>query len=221
MECRWHDPVLQRKIGAIYRVAASGGDVTPATKLKETERSHDEPFFLPDGKHFLYAVTPWRSPREIRVGELGKPEQDGVAIVPGQMPQFASGRLLFSRDGRVMAQVFDAATWKVSGNPHTLGDARYFSVSTNGVLAYHESSAESELKIFASSSAGKLLNSSSRSSITASCSATATCGAESPTPMRDAPGVSRMSRMSRCISSEMISARVSWRAWARKTGSPA
>jgi hypothetical protein len=58
----------------------------------------DEPFFLPDGKHFLYAVTPWSSPREIRVGELGKPEQDGVAVVPGQMPQFASGRLLFSRD---------------------------------------------------------------------------------------------------------------------------
>jgi hypothetical protein len=55
------------------RVAASGGDVSPATKLKETERSHDEPFFLPDGKHFLYAVTPWRSPREIGVGELGKP----------------------------------------------------------------------------------------------------------------------------------------------------
>jgi eukaryotic-like serine/threonine-protein kinase len=138
----------KERSGAIYRVAASGGEVSPATKLKETERSHDEPFFLPDGKHFLYAVTPWSSPREIRVSELGKPGQDGVAVVPGQMPQFASGRLVFSRDGHVMAQVFDAATWKVSGEPQTFGAARYFSVSTNGVLAYHESSAESELKIF-------------------------------------------------------------------------
>jgi len=138
----------KERSGAIYQVPASGGQVSPATKLKETENSHAEPFFLPDGKHFLYTTIPWSSPREIRVGELGKPEQDGAAVVPGQMPQFASGRLLFSRDGHVMEQVFDLASWRVSGEPQTLGDARYFSVSTNGVLAYHESSAESELKIF-------------------------------------------------------------------------
>jgi eukaryotic-like serine/threonine-protein kinase len=138
----------KERAGAIYRVSASGGEVSPATKLKETENSHNEPFFLPDGKHFLYAVTPWSSPREIRVGDLGKPEQDGVKVVGGQLPQFASGRLLFSRDGHLLAQAFDPDTWKVLGDPQTLGDARYFSVSTNGVLAYHESSAESELKIF-------------------------------------------------------------------------
>ena len=138
----------KERAGAIYRVAASGGDASPATKLKETENSHHEPFFLPDGKHFLYAVTSWSSPREIRVGELGKAEQDGVTVVRGQMPQFASGRLLFSREGHLMAQAFDPGTWKVSGEPQTLGNARYFSVSTNGVLAYHESSAESELKVF-------------------------------------------------------------------------
>lgn len=136
------------QLGVIYRVAASGGDVSPATKLKETESSHDEPFFLPDGKHFLYASTTSNYSREIKVGELGKPEQDGVAVVPGQLPQFGSGRLLFSRDGHLMVQAFDSATWKVSGEPQTLGDARYFSVSTNGVLAYHESAAESELKVF-------------------------------------------------------------------------
>jgi len=105
----------KERSGAIYRVPASGGEVSPATKLKETEHSHDEPFFLPDGKHFLYASTGSNYSREIKVGELGKPEQDGVAVVPGQMPQFASGRLLFSRDGHVMAQAFDTASWKVSG----------------------------------------------------------------------------------------------------------
>ena len=138
----------KERAGAIYRVSASGGDVSLATNLKGTENSHHEPFFLPDGKHFLYAVTPWSYAREIRIGELGKPEQDGVTVLAGQMPQFASGRLLFSRDGHLMAQAFDPGTWKVSGEPQILGNARYFSVSTNGVLAYHESSAESELKIF-------------------------------------------------------------------------
>ena len=134
--------------GPIYRVSASGGGVSPATKLKDTDHSHDEPFFLPDGKHFLYSVSRSTAPFEIRVGELNQPEQDGVAVALGQMPQFATDRLLFSREGHIMAQMFDRRTWKVSGDPQTLGNARYFSISRNGVLAYHESSAESELKVF-------------------------------------------------------------------------
>ena len=134
--------------GPIYRVSASGGEVSPATKIKATDRSHDEPFFLPDGKHFLFAVHTLSGSFEIRVGELGKPGQDAVVVVPGQMPQFASGHLLFSRDAHLMAQRFDAGTWKLAGESQMLGNARYFSVSPNGVLAYHESSAESELKVF-------------------------------------------------------------------------
>jgi len=138
----------KERAGAIYRVGASGGEVSPATKLKETENAHHEPFFLPDGRHFLYSSASGSSAREIRVGELGKPEANGVTVVRGQMPQFASGRLLFSREGHILAQSFDTRAWRVSGDPQTLGNARYFSVSRNGVLAYHESSAESELKVF-------------------------------------------------------------------------
>ena len=134
--------------GPIYQVSASGGKVSPVTRMKEADRSHDEPFFLPDGKHFLFAVPILNAPYEIRVGELGKAGQDGVAVGLGQMPQFASGNLLFSRDGHIMAQRFNTRTWKVSGDQQILGNARFFSVSTNGVLAYHESSAESELKVF-------------------------------------------------------------------------
>jgi eukaryotic-like serine/threonine-protein kinase len=135
-------------LGPIYRVSASGGDVSPATRLKETDHAHEEPFFLSDGRHFLYTAFRSGAPPEIRVGELGKPEQDGAVVGPGQMPQFGSGHLLFSREEHIMAESFDTRTWKVSGDPQTLGNARYFSISTNGVLAYHESSAESELKVF-------------------------------------------------------------------------
>jgi len=138
----------KERAGAIYRVGASGGEASLATKLKETENAHHEPFFLPDGRHFLYSSASGSSAREIRVGELGKPEANGVTVVRGQMPQFASGRLLFSREGHILAQSFDTRAWRVSGDPQTLGNARYFSVSRNGVLAYHESSAESELKVF-------------------------------------------------------------------------
>ena len=134
--------------GPIYRVSASGGDVSPATKMKERDRSHDEPFFLPDGRRFLFSVRRLNAPYEIRVGELGKPQQDGVSVALGQMPHFASDHLLFSSSGHIMAQRFNTRTWKLSGDAQTLGNARFFSVSTNGVLAYHESSAQSELKVF-------------------------------------------------------------------------
>jgi eukaryotic-like serine/threonine-protein kinase len=135
-------------LGPIYRVSASGGEVAAATKMKEADHSHDEPFFLPDGKHFLYTASRGNASPEIRVGELDKPQQDGVVVALGQMPQFASDHLLVSRDGHIMAQVFNTRTWKVSGDPQVLGNAHYFSISKNGVLAYHESSGESELKVF-------------------------------------------------------------------------
>lgn len=63
------------------------------------------------------------------------------------MPQFASGHLLFVRNGHIEAQSFDPRTWKLSGDPQTSGEAGFFSVSTNGVLAYHEGSGEAELKV--------------------------------------------------------------------------
>jgi eukaryotic-like serine/threonine-protein kinase len=134
--------------GPIYRVNAQGGELSLATKLRGNELSHAEPYFLPDGKHFLYTVLRSDGPSEIAVGELDKQERDGTAVVSATMPEFASDRLLFSRDGHIMAQSFDTHTWKVSGDPQTLGNARFFSVSTNGMLAYNESSAESELKVF-------------------------------------------------------------------------
>src|SRR5204862_691702 len=44
--------------GALYRVAATGGEAVPATTLDEKagELSHRLPWFLPDGRHFLYSV---------------------------------------------------------------------------------------------------------------------------------------------------------------------
>jgi len=134
--------------GVIYRVAATGGEVLPATKFAKNDMAHKQPSFLPDGKHFLYfsVSTDWS--REIRVSELGKPDQPGIAVAPGTMPQFASGHLLFVQGGHIEAQPFDLRTWKLSGDSRILGEAGFFSVSTNGVLAYHEGSRDSALKIY-------------------------------------------------------------------------
>jgi Tol biopolymer transport system component len=64
------------------------------------------------------------------------------------VPRYSSGRLLFVRSGKIMAQPFDPNSFKLSGDPQTLGEASRYSISRDGVLVYHESSSQSELKIF-------------------------------------------------------------------------
>jgi len=49
----------------------------------------------------------------------------------------------FVRSGRIQAQSFDLRSFKLSGDLKPSAKPGTFSVSTNGVLAYHESSAES------------------------------------------------------------------------------
>jgi eukaryotic-like serine/threonine-protein kinase len=138
----------KERFGAISRVSETGGEVLAATTLGKTEIRHRAPFFLPDGKHFLYASQTPDYSSVIRVAELGRPDQAGPVVGPGLNPEFASGDLLFIHGGHIQAQEFDPRTWKLSGDPRPLGAAAFYSVSKNGVLAYHEGSGESELKIF-------------------------------------------------------------------------
>ena len=79
---------------------------------------------------------------------LANPNKMESTSPPGVVPRFASDHLLFVRAGHIQAQPFNPRTFKLSGDPQTIGEARTFSVSQNGVLAYHESSAQSELKVF-------------------------------------------------------------------------
>ena len=138
----------KQKFGPISQMPASGGPIAPATKLQQGEIAHVSPSFLPDGKHFFYVSYSLGGPPQMKVGALGQPEQDGVVIGPGSNAAFASGYLLFVRAGHIEAQPFNPRSFKLSGDPQILGEARTFSVSQNAVLAYHESSAQSELKVF-------------------------------------------------------------------------
>jgi serine/threonine protein kinase len=138
----------KQNFGPISQIPASGGQVSLATRLTQNEFDNAAPSFLPDGQHFLYSSSQLDGPTRIKVGVLGKPEQDGIVIGPGAHAAFASDHLLFVRAGRILAQPFNPRSFKLSGDPQTIGEARTFSASQNGVLAYHESSAQSELKLF-------------------------------------------------------------------------
>jgi serine/threonine protein kinase len=138
----------KQNFGPISQIPASGGSTLPATRLSQDELANYNPSFLPDGKHFLYISYQLKGPAQIKVGTIGQPQQDGIVIGPGYRAAFASGHLLFVNAGHIEAQPFDLHAFKLSGDPQIFGEARTFSVSQNAVLAYHESSPQSELKVF-------------------------------------------------------------------------
>src|SRR5207249_12276236 len=83
----------------------------------------------------------------VYVGSLqSKDAKDRVRVMnTAQRAVFASGRLLFVRDGALKVQPFDAASLKLSGDPTTItsrvafsGAAVSLSSSENGVLALEE-----------------------------------------------------------------------------------
>ncbi len=136
-------------VGPIWQVKDDGGKVTAATALDAAreESTHRYPWFLPDGKHFLYLARrsgagAGREPA-ILMGELGSTKRTHVLEVASNVC-YASKHLLYIREGVLVAQRFDPGSGAVSGSAVPLvDDARVderfsrgvFAVSTNGVLA--------------------------------------------------------------------------------------
>jgi Tol biopolymer transport system component len=132
----------------IKMVRQDGGKPTTITVLDSTraESTHRFPWFLPDGKHFLYLARQsgagaGREPT-IFAGELGSNRRTQVIEVASNV-QYASGYLLYVREGVLVAQRFNPKTFAVSGPALPLiaearMDERFsrgvFSVSDNGVL---------------------------------------------------------------------------------------
>ena len=137
----------------LLRVPASGGTPVAATALATgaDESIHAHPFFLPDGRHFLYAA--WSSsaaPIRVRIGSLDSAE--GPALLEGVAnAQYADGALLFVRGTTLMEQAFDANRRALIGDPVAIANqlsigrlsstdafsrAGAFSVSETGVLVY-------------------------------------------------------------------------------------
>ena len=135
--------------GPIMRVSAQGGTPVAVTLARNALYDSDRwPFFLPDGKHFLYLhslLGTGDDRNEIRFASV-----DGTTnklLLKGRyyLPEYASGWLLVGHAGALTAQRFDPSSGKLSGDAVTLTNdlqiddnvgSSLFSVSQNGVLAY-------------------------------------------------------------------------------------
>jgi serine/threonine protein kinase/Tol biopolymer transport system component len=135
-------------IGPLLRVSSAGGESTP---LPAGEGRM--PWFLPDGRHFLYQTLPGRADDQngngnlaIRVGSLDGGESK-VVMEAGSNALYAQGYLLFLRNATLMAQPFDAKRLATTAEAVPIaeqiqtvlnsGTVGVFSASETGMLAYH------------------------------------------------------------------------------------
>jgi Tol biopolymer transport system component len=140
--------------GGLLRVPASGGATAAATQIDSHKHStHRWPFFLPDGRHFLYLATNHSG---------GDPQSNGIYFgsIDGGDPRlltpcdsnalYANGQLLFHAQTALMAQPFDPGSGRFLGEPTALIDGVQFdtgvwrtvaSVSQTGTMVYIRGSA--------------------------------------------------------------------------------
>jgi Tol biopolymer transport system component len=130
---------------AIYRIPAAGG--TPVAIVSRDSAASEIfvvwPWYLPDGKHFLYVSKRTDSDRLM----MSAPGRQPVTIMPVEsLVQYAEpGVIAFVRDGTLLGQSFDWKSGRLSGEPFAVADGvRYFlstgtaafAASPGGVLVF-------------------------------------------------------------------------------------
>jgi Tol biopolymer transport system component len=153
------------RTGPLYRISASGGVAEPVTKLDPArgDTTHRWPYFLPDGRHFLYLASPNVSEkRAVFVAAIDGGENRPLTLAPEASlaaseaghpvrteaianATYASGHVLFVQESRLYARPFDAAAAKVTGPAVVVAEnvasgfgvtRSMFSASNTGNLVY-------------------------------------------------------------------------------------
>ena len=132
----------------ISRVSASGGTVTPVTTFDADQAIFTQywPQFLPDGRHFLYYQRSAKAEHQGTYVTALDSSQSTRVLETSTRAVYASGHLLFVRDGILFAQAFDDRALRTSGEPIRVADGvgywaaafAYTAVtaSSSGVLAH-------------------------------------------------------------------------------------
>jgi Tol biopolymer transport system component len=107
--------------GPLFRIPATGGSMTKVTVLDAArkEQTHRFPFFLPDGRHFLYYASQGsgEEPGDILIGSLDGRTPKRL-LQSSSLALFAEpGYLLFGRGKTILAQSFAAARLELTGKP--------------------------------------------------------------------------------------------------------
>jgi len=131
----------------LHQVSDAGGTSSPITSLDQTSTSHRWPWFLPDGRHFLYPEQKTAQGAgelaAIRVASLDSGGKDSKIVLTNAFNAvYSQGYLLFLHEGTLMAQAFDlkrlATTGAAMPVAEKVEDVQI--VSNNGLLVYRTGS---------------------------------------------------------------------------------
>ena len=152
----------------LLRVPAAGGSPEPVTELDPalSETTHRWPWFLPDGRHFLYLGRSLDAENSaIWVGDLDSKMRRPLVKAMSNAAYDPGGYVLFMRDQTLVGQPFDVSRLELSGDPFpvfqpvdyntspaTIGS---FSVSGTSVLAFYSGGGSENWRLTWHDRAGK------------------------------------------------------------------
>jgi Tol biopolymer transport system component len=147
---------------SLYVVSASGGTPVslPGLDRDAGETTHSWPWFLPDGKHYLYLAAMSEKVNVggnylLRVGNVDTRDVKTLFAVDARVQYCEPGYLVYFRSGILLAQEFDIDNLEVIGEAKPLtdevgvgeADRAEFGLSDQGTLAYQTSSSVSLNKL--------------------------------------------------------------------------
>jgi eukaryotic-like serine/threonine-protein kinase len=164
--------------GVLYQVPATGGTAKPISKLALSGGSSDSlrfPEFLPGSDRFFFLnLSEKRDAGGLYVGSLDGmtpkrllPDVSDATFVPSAV-RGGVGYLLFRRDTTLMAQPFDPADLRTTGEESPLADQipeagntgfSAFSASANGVLMWQSGGVRADRELVWQDRSGKRLGS--------------------------------------------------------------
>ena len=138
----------------IVRIAAGGGPFVAVTRFAASQQGfQSSPFFLPDGRHFLFFVGGQPEVRGVYLGQLDGLESARLFDAETPAVYAATGHLLFIRQGQLLAQAFDPDRLELRGKPVPVAshapEGTALSASAAGPIAYRTPPAESGQRQFA------------------------------------------------------------------------
>jgi Tol biopolymer transport system component len=140
-------------VSALLRVPASGGAPVAATELDAPrQKSHRMPFFLPDGRHFLFQADGDPDVSGIYLGTLDGGPPRRLTAAESAAAYLPPDRVVFVQGGALIAARLDVSRGELTGDPVTLapsiGSASSaplrFSVSRTGIVAYRAGQGSTE-----------------------------------------------------------------------------
>jgi serine/threonine protein kinase/Tol biopolymer transport system component len=132
----------------IARVALSGGMPEPATRVTPPQVGHRYPYFLPDGRHFLFLVSGPPGVQGIFLGELDSLEARRLVEADTAAVFAPPNFVVFGRQDSLFAQRLNLRTYATEGEPLRLAErilqnrgifgSIALAASSTGAVAYRQ-----------------------------------------------------------------------------------